>query len=67
MRIWGRDVRTRRTGKCYLRLVDDPCIRDVRVKRSVPDHLIFDARTLWQRPRRPQPVRPGAGFPPSRP
>lgn len=46
MQVWARDVRHRRTGECYLRLVDDPAVYDVRVKRSAPGHLSWDAKTL---------------------
>lgn len=46
MHCWGRDVRNRKTGECYLRLVDDPAIHDVQVSRSVPGHLAWDVVTL---------------------
>jgi hypothetical protein len=46
MRCWARDVRNRRTGECYLRLVDDPAIHDVQVQRSLPGHLSLDVATL---------------------
>ena len=36
MRCWARDVRNRKTGECYLRLVDDATIYDVSVQRSTP-------------------------------
>jgi hypothetical protein len=46
MNVWARDVRNRRTGECFLRLVDNPGICDVKVKRSVPGHLAWDWATL---------------------
>lgn len=46
MRCWARDVRNRRTGECYVRMVDDPTVYDVRVKRSAPGHLGWDVTDL---------------------
>jgi len=48
MRCWARDVRNRKTGECYLRLVDDHTIYDVQVQRSTPGYLAWDPVTLRQ-------------------
>lgn len=40
--IWARDVRNLRTGQALLRLVDDPDIHLVDVKRSAPGYLRHD-------------------------
>lgn len=46
MRCWARDVRNRKTGECYTRLVDDPTVYDVKVQRSAPGFLSLDPVTL---------------------
>lgn len=40
--IWARDVRHLRTGEALLRLVDDPSIYHVAVKRNAPGYLRHD-------------------------
>ncbi|CAK9076189.1 TraG-D_C domain-containing protein (Fragment) [Durusdinium trenchii] len=40
--IWARDVRHLATGEALLRLVDDPSIYHVAVKRSAPGYLRHD-------------------------
>jgi hypothetical protein len=40
--VWAREVRNLRTGQCLLRLVDDPQVRLVDVKRSAPGYLRHD-------------------------
>ena len=46
--VWARDIRNLRTGEALLRLVDDPEIRKVKVKRSATGYLRHDAVTLSQ-------------------
>jgi hypothetical protein len=40
--IWARDVRNLRTGQALVRLVDDPHVHLVDVKRSAPGYLRHD-------------------------
>lgn len=44
--VWGRDIRNLSRGRAFLRLVDDPTLYDVDVKRSAPGFLAFDNATL---------------------
>ncbi len=44
--LWASQVRRLKTGACLLRLVDDPALYDVDVKRDAPGHLAWDAETL---------------------
>lgn len=46
LRVWGRDIRNLSRGRAFLRLVDDPTLWDVDVKRSAPGYLAFDSATL---------------------
>lgn len=47
--IWARGVRRLETGSCLLRLVDDPNLYEVDVRRSAPGHLSWDMDTLIRR------------------
>lgn len=44
--IWARNIRNLRTGEAFLRLVDDPTLHSVLVKRSAPGHLNWNASML---------------------
>jgi len=44
--IWARDIRNLATGHALLRLVNDPRIREVNVRRSAPGYLRYDLQTL---------------------
>jgi TraM recognition site of TraD and TraG/Helicase HerA, central domain len=44
--IWARDVRNLRTGQALVRLVDDPRVRLVDVKRSATSYLRHDLASL---------------------
>jgi hypothetical protein len=44
--MWAREIRNRPTGSAFLRLVDDPNIYDVDVKRSAPGYLAWDMERL---------------------
>lgn len=44
--LWAQAVRNSPTGVAYLRLVDDPRLHEVNVKRSTPGHLAWDTETL---------------------
>ena len=44
--VWAREIRNRPTGSAFLRLVDDPKLYDVDVKRSAPGHLAWDMERL---------------------
>jgi hypothetical protein len=46
LRVWARDIRNLSRGRAIVRLVDDPKLYDVDVKRSAPGYLAFDAVTL---------------------
>jgi hypothetical protein len=46
--VWARDVRNLRTGQAVLRLVDDPNVRLVDVKRSAPGYLRHDLAGIAQ-------------------
>jgi hypothetical protein len=46
--IWARDVRHLTTGETLLRLVDDPSIYHVAVKRSAPGYLRHDLAGIMQ-------------------
>jgi hypothetical protein len=46
---WARDVRKLPTGQTLMRLVDNPQLYHVRVKRSVPGYLKYDFDILQQR------------------
>ena len=43
---WARTVRNLATGECALRLVDNPGIQRVKVKRTTPGYLKHDLGTL---------------------
>ena len=45
---WGRDLRKLCRGISFLRLVDDPNLYEVAVKRSAPGHLAWDIETICQ-------------------
>lgn len=47
--IWAQDVRNLPTGHALLRLVDDPKLHRVLVRRSVPGYLRYDIETLSRR------------------
>src|SRR4051812_13569223 len=40
--VWGRDIRIANRGRAFIRLVDQPEIYDVDIKRSAPGHLAWD-------------------------
>lgn len=44
--VWAREIRNRPTGSAFLRLVDQPQLYDVDVKRSAPGHLAWDMQML---------------------
>lgn len=44
--VWARDIRNLRRGTAFLRLVDDPTLYHVDVKRSAPGYLSWDAGQL---------------------
>jgi hypothetical protein len=44
--VWAREIRNRPTGSAFLRLVDDPKLYDVDVKRSAPLYLAWDTKRL---------------------
>jgi hypothetical protein len=44
--LWAQAVRNCPTGVAYLRLVDDPRLHEIMVKRSTPGHLAWDMETL---------------------
>ena len=46
LHVWGRDIRNLSRGRAILRLVDEPQLYDVDVKRSAPGHLAWDAAKL---------------------
>ena len=46
LRVWARDIRNLSRGRAFVRLVDDPKLHDVDVKRSAPGYLAFDTSTL---------------------
>src|SRR2546426_635101 len=46
LRVWARDIRNLSRGRAIIRLVDDPKLYDVDVKRSAPGYLAFDTATL---------------------
>ena len=43
---WARDIRNLRTGRALLRLVNDPALHVVDVKRSAPGFLQYDIQTI---------------------
>jgi len=45
-RVWGRDIRRLPRGHAFVRLVDNPEIHQVAVKRSAPGHLSWSMREL---------------------
>jgi hypothetical protein len=47
--IWARDIRNLRTGQALLRLVNEPKLRLVNVKRSTPGFLGYDMDLLVQK------------------
>ena len=46
---WGREIRQLRTGQALLRLVNDPKVYRINVKRSAPGVLSLDVHTLARR------------------
>lgn len=44
--VWGRNIRQLTRGRAIVRLVDDPQLYDVDVKRSAPGYLSFDTQVL---------------------
>ncbi len=46
---WAKAVRNLRTGEALLRLVNDPTIYTVNVKRSTPGFLAYDVQTIAQK------------------
>ena len=44
--IWAREVRNLRTGQALVRLVNDPTLYRVNVKRSTPGFLAYDMQTI---------------------
>jgi hypothetical protein len=44
--IWARDIRNLRTGQALLRLVNEPKLRLVNIKRNAPGFLALDFDTL---------------------
>lgn len=44
--LWAQEVRNLPTGVALMRLVNDPKLYEVNVKRSVPGHLAWDIETL---------------------
>jgi hypothetical protein len=44
--VWARDIRNLRRGTAFMRLVDDPSLYHVDVKRSAPGYLSWDAAQL---------------------
>ncbi len=44
--IWAQEVRNHPTGRALLRLVDDPKLYRVNVKRSAPGYLKYDLATI---------------------
>ncbi len=47
--VWAREVRRLETGHALLRLVNDPALHRVKVKRSTPGYLTYDLQTLARR------------------
>lgn len=43
---WGRDIRNAARGRAFIRLVDQPQLFDVAIKRSSPGHLALDPQRL---------------------
>jgi TraM recognition site of TraD and TraG len=46
--LWAQAVRNLRTGEALLRLVDDPRLYALNVKRDTPGHLGWDAEVLYR-------------------
>ena len=46
--LWAQAIRNSPTGVAYLRLVDDPNLYEINVRRSTPGHLSWDMETLVQ-------------------
>lgn len=46
---WAREIRNLPTGHALLRLVNDPRLRLVKVKRSTPGFLAYDSQTIARR------------------
>jgi hypothetical protein len=44
--VWGRKIRNASRGRAFIRLVDQPQLFDVDVKRQAPGHLAWDADRL---------------------
>lgn len=43
---WAKNIRNLATGECILRLVDNPGLQHVKVKRSAPGYLKYDVGTI---------------------
>jgi hypothetical protein len=43
---WGRDIRLAGRGRSFVRVVDQPQLFDVDIKRSAPGHLAWDTEEL---------------------
>jgi hypothetical protein len=48
LRVWARDIRNAGRGRAFIRLVDQPQLFDVDIKRSAPGHLALDPEQLRQ-------------------
>jgi hypothetical protein len=46
LNLWSQAIRNSPTGLAHVRLVDDPKLHSVKVKRSTPGHLAWDMETL---------------------
>jgi cell division septum initiation protein DivIVA len=46
--VWARDIRNLSRGTAFVRLVDDPTLFHVDVKRSAPGYLAWDAARLTE-------------------
>jgi len=46
---WAKKVRNLRTGEAVVRLVDEPGVHCVKVKRSAPGHLKYDVGVIAKR------------------
>jgi TraM recognition site of TraD and TraG len=44
--LWAQKLRLKKRGEAILRLVDDPTLYDVDVKRDAPGHLKWDTATI---------------------
>jgi len=44
--VWAREIRNLPTGAAFLRLVNEPTLFDVNVRRSAPGHLAWDPQII---------------------